>query len=126
MVITVEIVSGVLHWPDQLDERSGAAVRFTGTVRGEEDGRTIAGLEYEAYRPMAENQMRRIFEEIRDMHTFDDAVALHRVGFVPVGEAAILVEVRSKHRGVAFEAVRIFMDRLKQDVPIWKTGAKWK
>ena len=126
MAITVEIVSGVLHWPDQVDRGSGAAVRFTGAVRGEEDGRTIAGLEYEAYLPMAENQMRRIFGEIRDMHTFDDAVALHRVGFVPVGEAAILVEVRSKHRGVAFEAVRIFMDRLKQDVPIWKTGAKWK
>jgi molybdopterin synthase catalytic subunit len=37
-----------------------------------------------------------------------------------VGEAAIVVRVEAKHRAEAFGMLAAFMDRLKQDVPIWK------
>ena len=33
----------------------GAAVYFTGVVRGDEEGRAIAAIEYEAYQKMAEH-----------------------------------------------------------------------
>jgi molybdopterin synthase catalytic subunit len=124
MAIDVQILSEALHWPERLDSQSGAVVRFTGVVRDKEDGQSISGLDYEAYRTMAELQIRQILEEIRREYFFHEAVVLHRIGFVPAGEAAVLVEVRSSHRGEAFDAVRIFMERLKQDVPIWKIGAK--
>ena len=51
------------------------------------------------------------------------AKVIHRLGVVPVGETAIYVGVAAKHRGEAFALLAEFMDRLKQDVPIWKRRA---
>ena len=48
---------------------------------------------------------------------------IHRVGIIPVGETAIYVGVASPHRGEAIALLAEFMDRLKQDVPIWKRRA---
>ena len=48
---------------------------------------------------------------------------IHRVGIIPVGETAIYVGVASPHRAEAIALLAEFMDRLKQDVPIWKRRA---
>jgi molybdopterin synthase catalytic subunit len=95
-------------------------VEFKGLVRREEAGSPIAALEYEAYQPMAETMMQRIATELGAQHPCDRALILHRVGVVPVGEAAIIIRATAKHRAEAFALVSGFMDRLKQDVPIWK------
>lgn len=99
---------------------AGAVVRFEGIVRGEESGVAIAGLEYEAYESMAEKVIREILEELGREHPFIAARVHHRLGYVLVGEAAIIMDVHSKHRAEAFAVVTRFLDRLKQDVPIWK------
>jgi molybdopterin molybdotransferase len=104
-------------------EGCGAWAEFRGLVRGQENGAAIAALEYEAYSPMAENQMRRILEEIAARHTCLTVRVVHRTGIVPVGEAAIYVGVAGTHRAEALAMLSEFMDRLKQDVPIWKTRA---
>ena len=101
----------------------GAVARFDGLVRGEENGSTITGLTYEAYPAMAEQVMRAILTDLHASQPFELARVHHRVGFVPVGAPAILMEVHARHRGPAFAVLRLFMDRLKQDVPIWKTTA---
>jgi len=98
----------------------GAWVEFRGLVRDEEDGRAIAALEYEAYSSMAISEMRRIAEELGLVHPCLVARIIHRVGAIPVGEAAIYVGIGSRHRAEAFALLSGFMDRLKQDVPIWK------
>ena len=36
--------------------RLGAVIRFSGVVRGEEDGAPIAGIDYEAFVPMVDRQ----------------------------------------------------------------------
>jgi molybdopterin synthase catalytic subunit len=107
-----------LHEP--ASEHAGAVVEFKGLVRREEAGSPIAALEYEAYQPMAETMMQRIATELGAQHPCDRALILHRVGVVPVGEAAIIIRATAKHRAEAFALVSGFMDRLKQDVPIWK------
>ena len=45
---------------------------------------------------------------------------LHRVGRLEIGEISILLSVASPHRAEAFDACRYLIDRLKQEVPIWK------
>ena len=95
---------------------------FTGLVRGEEQGAPIAGLVYEAYQPMAETVMRRLLTELGVAHPCVAVRVQHRIGPVRVGEAAIHIAVHSRHRAEAFALLAAFMDRLKQDVPIWKTG----
>ncbi len=99
----------------------GALAEFRGLVRGEEAGRPIGGLVYEAYQPMAEREAARILDELGTRHPCVAATVVHRIGPVPVGEAAIYVGVTARHRAEAFAVLTGFMDRLKQDVPIWKT-----
>ena len=98
----------------------GGIVDFWGVVRRTEDGAPIAGIEYEAHRAMAEHQLRAIAEE--GMRTFDvmHLDVLHRLGFVPVGEASLLVRVCCQHRAEAFRACAWIVDELKKRVPIWK------
>jgi len=109
--------------PRELADAAGAVVEFQGVVRAEEDGHAVAALEYEAYSPMAERVMRRIAEEVCRRHPCLFVRVTHRIGVVPVGEAAIHVVAAARHRTEAFAMVTEFMNRLKRDVPIWKTRA---
>ena len=109
--------------PAELAGVTGARAEFTGVVRGEEDGRAIAALEYEAYSPMAEKVMQEIIEDIGHRHPCLFVRVTHRVGIVPVGEAAIHIVAAAPHRAAALAMVAEFMDWLKQDVPIWKRRA---
>ncbi|HPC58317.1 MAG TPA: molybdenum cofactor biosynthesis protein MoaE [Candidatus Paceibacterota bacterium] len=102
---------------------AGAWVEFRGIVRGEENGQPIAALEYEAYLPMAEREMRCILEELAAQRPCLFAKVLHRVGVIPAGETAIYAGVAGRHRAEAFALLTAFMDRLKRDVPIWKCRA---
>ena len=101
----------------------GAWTEFRGLVRGEENGRSIQALEYEAYPEMAEREMRRSLEELSSRHPCLGARVIHRVGVVPVGEVAIYVGIASAHRAEGLALLAAFLDRLKQDVPIWKRRA---
>ena len=44
----------------------------------------------------------------------------HRLGVLPVGELAVVVAAAAPHRKTAFDACQRFIDRLKEDVPIFK------
>lgn len=99
----------------------GALAEFRGLVRGEEKGRPIAALVYEAYQPMAEREITRILDDLATRHPCLGIHVRHRLGRIPVGECAIYIGVVSRHRTEAFAVLAAFMDRLKIDVPIWKT-----
>jgi molybdopterin synthase catalytic subunit len=101
---------------------AGALLEFQGIVRGLEGGATIGGLLYEIYQPMAERMIRRIVEELDAEHPCHAFHVVHRNGFVPVGEAAIYVRIESSHRSEAIKMLELFMNRLKAEVPIWKSG----
>jgi molybdopterin synthase catalytic subunit len=107
----------------EVPPEAGAMVRFEGRVRGNENGRSIRALVYEAYQPMAERQIEKILRELAARHPCLRVSVRHRVGEVRVGEIAIAVEALAAHRAEAFALVSAFMDRLKQDVPIWKMKA---
>ena len=103
------------------DSTNGAVVCFSGTVRGEENGQPIRSLFYEAYRPMAENQIQSILTDLAGKYPCTSAEVIHRLGTVPVRETSLFVRVRAPHRAEAFQLLTSFLDQLKQDVPIWKT-----
>lgn len=107
-----------------VDPRDGALVEFLGIVRGQEDGRPIECLEYEAYEPMAERLIARLIDQARARWPLRQVYVRHRIGRVAVGEVAVVIGVQSPHRDEAFAACRLLIDAIKQDVPIWKT-AEW-
>lgn len=123
MIIDIALQSAPLQPDENVPPGSGALVRFEGRVRPEENGDTIEALIYEAYEPMAQNQMESILHELAESSPCILARVRHRIGRVPVGDAAIVVEIFSKHRAEAFALASAFMDRLKQDVPIWKVDS---
>ncbi|MEM9399817.1 MAG: molybdenum cofactor biosynthesis protein MoaE [Verrucomicrobiota bacterium] len=104
-------------------ENTGAIVEFSGTVRHEENDQNILGLEYQAYENMAIRQIKKIVSDLSDEFPCQRVDVIHRIGRVLVGETSIYVRVLAKHRFEAFNMCMGFMDRLKQDVPIWKIGS---
>jgi molybdopterin converting factor subunit 1 len=101
-------------------DADGAVVTFAGTTRDHNDGAAVVALRYEAYPEMAQKVMCTLFEAAVKQFPITRARVVHRLGEVPVGEASIVVVVTSPHRGPAFDACRFLMDRLKNEVPIWK------
>ena len=98
----------------------GAAVYFSGVVRGSEAGDSIRAIEYEAFDEMVRRQFELIFLEIERKWPIESIRLVHRVGVVPVNEASLWVEVVAPHRGEAFDACRHLIDEMKRIVPIWK------
>ncbi len=99
---------------------TGGVVTFIGTVRDHNEGRSVTLLEYQAYESMAERQMKKIAEGIAAELPGVRLAALHRVGALKVGERAVVCVAAAAHRGEAFRACRMLIDRIKADVPIWK------
>ncbi|ACL64592.1 molybdopterin converting factor, subunit 1 [Anaeromyxobacter dehalogenans 2CP-1] len=107
----------------------GGIVTFTGTVRDATRGRRVLRLEYEAYPAMAERTLAAIGEAVGREHGVQVAI-VHRVGVLAPGEAAVVIACAAPHRTPAFRACEACIERLKQDVPIWKRevyedGSEW-
>ena len=98
----------------------GAAVYFAGVVREMEGERALKGIDYEAFRAMAEHQFQLIFDAVAQRWPVESVRVVHRIGFVKVNEASLWVEVIAPHRGEAFAACQWLIDELKRVVPIWK------
>jgi len=98
----------------------GAAVLFIGTVRNNAQGKEVEHLHYEAYEPMAQQQLERIADELCQHHEGLEMAIEHRTGTLEVGEVAIIIAAASPHRDAAFTACREALERIKVDVPIWK------
>jgi len=99
---------------------NGATVLFIGTVRDVNDGRPVTGMEYTAYRSMAEREMADIAREAATRFGTDDIVVEHRVGVLELGDASVVIAVAHPHRGAAYDASRYVIEQLKARVPIWK------
>lgn len=98
----------------------GAAVHFIGTVRNQQDGRLVRKLYYECYQPMADKQIAAIVDRAMRTYGVDRIRVLHRVGWLEVGDVAIVIEVSSAHREEAFTVCRAVIEEIKKKVPIWK------
>jgi molybdopterin synthase catalytic subunit len=108
----------------------GACVVFEGVVRNHHQGKAVQSIFYDAYRPMAEKEMQRIIDGVQKEFPDVAVAVVHRLGHLEVGDASIVIACSSPHRGVAFEACRATIDRIKETVPIWKKergpgGEEW-
>jgi molybdopterin synthase catalytic subunit len=99
----------------------GAISTFVGTTRiDESEGASVEYLDYEAYRPMADEKLEEIGAEINKRWDVRDVSIVHRIGKVDPGEASVAIVVAAPRRGPAFEASRYAIERIKEIVPIWK------
>ncbi len=123
MRIDVAIVDGpVLAPPDATpDGGPGAILEFLGVVRGREGERPIVSLDYQVYEPMASRHLEAIAADVCHALGLLGCSIRHSRGRVPVGSASLWVRVSASHRAQALDGMRLLLDRLKADVPIWKS-----
>jgi molybdopterin synthase catalytic subunit len=105
-----------------LDERAGAIVIFSGTVRNHNElTDTVNLIDYQIW----ESKALEIMEDLAGI-TFDkycDLVKIyiaHRFGKLNLKEESILIIVSSPHRKAAYEASEFLIDTIKKTLPVWK------
>jgi len=101
--------------------RAGAVSTFTGRVREEnvDDARTTR-LEYEKYEEVADERMDGIADDLEARDGVYEVEMYHKTGVVPAEEDVVHVVVLAGHREEAFRAVEDGINRLKDEVPIFK------
>jgi len=100
---------------------TGATSLFVGTTRDNFEGKEVVRLEYEAYEGMARKQLLAICQELRTKWPDLHSIAIHhRLGFVEVTQASVVIAISSPHRKDALQAVEHCIERLKAMAPIWK------
>jgi MoaE-MoaD fusion protein len=110
----------------------GAVVTFVGRARDRaDDGREVLELEYEAYPEMATSVLAEIAAAAEERWKGSAVAVVHRVGVVPIGEAAVAIVSAAAHRSEAYEVNRFVIEAIKERLPIWKRerfadGSEWK
>lgn len=121
MNIQVSITDGPLPPPAaRCAHDAGAVLCFEGVVRPTEDGQHLEALDYEVYEPMAQRMLVQLAEETVERFKLLSVEVEHSRGKVSAGACSFRLCVASPHRAEAIEATAWFIDRMKQDVPIWK------
>ena len=99
---------------------AGAVIRFDGVIRPTEDGKILRAIDYSAYQPMAEQQLRSIAQAAMDHHDLLRVTLIHSQGMVPIHAVSLRLIIYAAHRKPAIQAMDEIIDTLKRDVPIWK------
>ena len=97
----------------------GAIVLFDGVVRDHDHGRPVASLEYQVH-PDAQRFLEEICASVAEAHPDVLLGAVHRYGPLEIGDVAFAAAVSSAHRARAFEVCALLVDRVKDELPIWK------
>lgn len=77
-------------------------------------------LVYEAYEPMALNEMEKLISGAKKQFDIECIGIVHRLGQLEIGETSVVISVAAPHRRAAFEACEWLISELKRTVPIWK------
>jgi molybdopterin synthase catalytic subunit len=135
-----EVVSAVLSAePISVDhaiaavesDTAGAVVSFSGVVRNHDGGKGVNRLSYSAH-PTAHQVMADVVARLAAEQTAEAQGAggsasqpvriwaAHRIGMLNIGDPALVCAVSAAHRGQAFAVCSELVDRIKEQVPIWK------
>jgi molybdenum cofactor biosynthesis protein MoaC len=113
--LSVDEAFALVQRPD-----AGGVVLFVGTVRDHNQDRPVTLLEYQAYASMAIKELARLGEQIEGELPGARLAALHRTGALGIGDLAVICAASAPHRDLAFRAARLLIDRVKEQVPVWK------
>ena len=101
----------------------GGVVVFVGCVRPDRvRSGTVRAHEYEAHGPPAREALRALERDARTRYPAARVVLWHRLGRLRVGTASVIVGAATAHRAEAFALAQWLIDRLKEEVPIWKSA----
>ncbi|MDJ1432218.1 molybdopterin synthase [Halostagnicola sp. A-GB9-2] len=114
------LVADVKRSPEA--DQAGAIATFTGRVRAKDDpdDERTEYLEFEKYEGVAQRRMAALREDLESRDGVYEVVMYHRTGVVKDGEDIVFVVVLAGHREEAFRTVEDGINRLKDEVPLFK------
>jgi len=100
----------------------GASIFFTGTVRNQNDNKSVIGITYDSHDTLVTNSFQEIYNEvIQKLKIKDKSVYIeHAKGYLNLGEISIIIAVACKHRDQAYVLSRYIIEEIKKRSPIWK------
>lgn len=102
------------------NDKCGASVIFLGSVKSEMDGKKVMKMELDVYLEMAEKKLGEIETDATKKYDIIESSIIHRYGELIVGDNIVLIIVKSIDRAKSFEACKFILERLKEEVPIFK------
>lgn len=117
-LITEEIIDEQAVRDAVQSDTSGALVMFHGIIRNHDGGQSVNSLDYSRH-PQAQEFLAKIIAE-EEERTGLKLAAVHRVGPLQIGDAALVAAAAAAHRKEAFQAIENLVERIKAEVPIWK------
>ena len=100
----------------------GASIFFTGTVRNQNDNKSVIGITYDSHDVLVANSFQEIYNETEQkLNIRDKSVYIeHAKGYLNLGEISIIIAVACKHRDQAYILSRYIIEEIKKRTPIWK------
>lgn len=103
------------------ERANGASSLFVGTVREMNQSRTVLGISYDVFTPLAKSVFTAVCDEARaEWGEALSCYVVHGKGRLPVGGVSIVIAVGAPHRDAACTACRYLIEQIKQRAPIWK------
>ena len=100
----------------------GASIFFSGTVRNQNDNKSVLGITYDSHDALVIKSFEEIYNEAdQKLDIKDKAVFIeHAKGHLKLGEISIIIAVACKHRDQAYVLSRYIIEEIKKRSPIWK------
>lgn len=99
----------------------GADCVFIGKVRNFNEGREVTAIDYEIYKPLAQNILQQLGTAILEKNNQQLKIFIyHRYGKLIPGDIGMLVAVSAPHRAAAYVANREIVEAIKHRCPVWK------
>ena len=100
----------------------GASIFFTGTVRNQNNNKSVIGITYDSHDELVIQSFKEIYKEADEkLNIQDKAVFIeHAKGYLKLGETSIIIAVACKHRDEAYILSRYIIEEIKKRSPIWK------
>ena len=100
----------------------GASIFFSGTVRNQNDNKSVLGITYDSHDALVIKSFEEIYNETNQKLKIEDKAVFieHAKGFLDLGEVSIIIAVACKHRDEAYVLSRYIIEEIKKRSPIWK------
>ncbi|WP_094227954.1 molybdopterin synthase [Methanolobus psychrotolerans] len=99
---------------------SGGIATFTGIVRRVDGNVETTAIEFEKYEGVADRAIEKICRDLKQKDNIIDVLIHHRTGLIKSGDDIVYIVVAAAHRKELFEVLADALERIKEDVPIWK------
>jgi molybdopterin synthase catalytic subunit len=99
---------------------SGGIATFTGIVRRVNGDVETTAIDFEKYEGVADRAIEKICYELKEKDDIIDVLIHHKTGLIRSGQDIVYIVVAAAHRKELFETLVEALERIKEEVPIWK------